>query len=112
MRTSTHLIVGLVFAVAAAVITPPDRISQISVMLEMVAVYGLLLFIVSRFKSFARTPERMKTVIVVLVCLVAIAVACATTFFAGYQQVKTRYHKLLQEQWERDDSAASVEAIE
>ena len=112
MKTSTHLIVGLVFAVAAAVITPPDLISEIFAMLVMVAVCGLLLFIVSRFKSFAETPERMKTVIVVLACLFSIAVMCAATFFAGYQQVKTRYHKVLQEQSERADSVAPVEAVE
>ena len=112
MRTSTHLIVGPVFAVAAAVITPPDLISQISLMLEMVVAYGVLVFIVSRFKSFAQTPERMKTVILVLICLLSIAVTCATMFFVGYQQVRTRYYRVLYEQSERVDSADPPEAVE
>ncbi len=109
MRTSTHLIVGLVFAVVAAVMTPPDLISQIFLMLEMVAVYGPLVFIVSRFKSFAQTPERMKTVIVVLVCLLAIATTCAATFFQYSRQTNVRYHELLYEQSEPLGSAAPPE---
>ena len=112
MRTSTHLIVGLVFAVAAALITPPDLISRVFVMFEMVVAYGVLLFIVSRFKSFAQTLERMKTVIVVLVCLLSITVTCAATFFQGYCQTNVRYHKLLYEQSEPLGSAAPSESVE
>ena len=36
------LIVLLVLAVAAAVITPPDVISQLFVIVEMLIIYGLL----------------------------------------------------------------------
>jgi tellurite resistance protein TehA-like permease len=108
----TLLVVGLVIAVAAALITPPDLISQIFAMLVMVAVCGLLLFIVSRFKSFAETPERMKTVIAVLVCLLSIAVMCAATFFTAYRRASIRYHELLYEQSEPVASADQPEGVE
>ena len=112
MTASTHAIVILVFLVATTILAPPDTICQISAMIEMAVAYGVLLFIVSRFKSFAQTPQQMKTVIFALLCLLAIATKSTTTFFAAYRRASIRYGELLHERSERVDSAASVEGVE
>lgn len=96
-------IVLLVFAVAAAVITPPDVISQLFVIVEMVIICGLLIFIVSRFKSFAQTPESIKRLIMVLVCLLSITISYSVTLFQYC-------HRLKVEQSERSTSKEQTKA--
>ena len=108
----TLLVVVLVFAVVSALVTPPDLISQITVMLEMAAVFGLPLLIVSRFKSYSQTPEQMKMVIVALVCLLSIAITCATLFFTACRNARMEYHELLYEQSQHADSKAPPQRAE
>jgi hypothetical protein len=78
VRISTLTIVGLFFLVAAAFITPPDAISQLTAALGMAVIYVLLTLAISRFKSFVQTPATMTKVITVLVCLLSVAVIYAT----------------------------------
>jgi lysylphosphatidylglycerol synthetase-like protein (DUF2156 family) len=87
------LIVLLVFAVAAAVITPPDLISQITVIVAMLIIYGLLIFIVSRFKSFAQTPKSIQRLIMALVCLLSITISYSITLFLYYHQLRVEHSK-------------------
>lgn len=78
MKTGMRIItLLLVFSVASAILTPPDVISQIFLMLQMVIVCGVLVFIISRFKSYGQTPESIKKLIMVLVCLVSIIIPFA-----------------------------------
>jgi hypothetical protein len=87
------LIVLLVFFVAAAIMTPPDVVSQITLVVVMVIIYGLLIFIVSRFKSFAHTPQSIKSLIMALVCLLSITMSYSISSLGYYQ----RYHQLRDE---------------
>ena len=50
-------IIVFIFFVVAAIMSPPDIVSQITLVFIMVIIYGILVFIVSRFKSYAETPE-------------------------------------------------------
>jgi len=70
-------IIVLVFSIVAALITPPDLLSQIVVIVEMVIVCGFLTFIISRFKSFKQTPESIKKLIIIMVCLLSITITCS-----------------------------------
>lgn len=81
MKISTLLIAGLIFIIASAIITPPDPISQIIVLFEMIIVFGFLTFIISRFKSLKRTPEAIKKLIIVMVCLLSITISYSVTLF-------------------------------
>ena len=88
MKTSTLIIMLIAapyaFLVVAAILTPsPDVVSQIAMALMMTVICGILTFIVSRFKSFGQTPESIKRLIVVLVCLLSITTAYSFTSFVG-----------------------------
>jgi hypothetical protein len=81
MKTSTLratvVTVPIVFAFVSAILTPPDVVSQIFLMAQMLLVAGVLAFIVSRFKSFAQTPENIRRLLIVLVCLLSILIPFA-----------------------------------
>lgn len=85
MKTSTLIVtlimVLIVFPLAGAILTPPDVISQMALAIPMMVIYGILTFIVSRFKSFGQTPESIKRLIVVLVCLLSITMVYTITSF-------------------------------
>ena len=83
-------IVMFAFFVAAAIMTPPDVVSQITLVIVMVIIYGILVFIVSRFKSFVQTPENIRKLITALVCLLAITMSYSITSLGYY----SRYHRL------------------
>ena len=104
MKISTLLIVGLTFLVAAAIITPPDLISQIIVIFEMLIVCGLLAFIISRFKSFKQTPESIKKLIIVMVCFLSITISYSVTLFLYCHQKMAVNRNLSTEQSEIVDS--------
>ena len=87
------LTVLLIFAVSAAIITPPDLLSQITVIVAMLIVYGLLIFIVSRFKSYAQTPQSIKRLIMVLICLLSITISYSITLFLYYHQLRVEHSK-------------------
>ncbi len=106
MRTSTFIrawIFLLVFSIAAALITPPDVISQIVVIVEMVIVCGFLTFIISRFKSFKQTPESIKKLIIVMVCLLSISISYSVTLFQQCYQLRIANNDLRTEQSEQVD---------
>lgn len=84
------LIVLLVFYVVAAIITPPDALSHLVVIVEMLIIYGILRFIVSRFKSYTQTPQNIKKLIMVLICLLSMTIACSIAFF----DYRRSYHRL------------------
>ena len=88
------LVILLVFSIVAALITPPDLISQITLMLEMLIVCGFLTFIISRFKSLKQTPESIKKLIIVMVCLLSISITCSVTFFMRCHQMRTANNNL------------------
>jgi len=108
MKISTLIISGIifffVFSVAAAIITPPDLISQITVIVEMVIVCGFLTFIISRFKSLKQTPESIKKLIIVMVCLLSISISYSVTLFMQCYQLRIINDDLRTEQTEQVDS--------
>lgn len=75
------LIILLVFSIVAALITPTDVISQVIVIVEMIIIYGFLTLIISRFKSLKQTPESIKKLIIVMVCLLSISISSSITLF-------------------------------
>jgi Sec-independent protein secretion pathway component TatC len=93
-------IILVVFSIVAALMTPPDLISQIVVIFEMVIVCGFLTLIISRFKSLKQTPESIKKLIIVLVCLLSISITSSVTFFMRCHQMRIDYHNLRTQQSE------------
>lgn len=83
----------LIFAVSAAIITPPDVVSQLVVIVEMVIIYGLIWLIVSRFKSLAQTPQDIKKLITVLVFLLTITITYSITLFQYHYQLRAEHSK-------------------
>lgn len=86
MKSSTLLIVAFImvvfiFPIVAAILTPPDVISQVVLMSVMTLIGGILAFIISRFRSFAQTPQSIQRMIIVLVCLLSITAAYSATSF-------------------------------
>ena len=81
MKISSLLAAGLTFVLATSIITPPDLISQITVLFEMLIVCGILTLIISRFKSFKQTPISIKKLIIVMVCLLSITISYSITLF-------------------------------
>jgi ABC-type transport system involved in cytochrome c biogenesis permease subunit len=88
------LIILLVFSIVAALITPPDVISQFVVIFEMVIICGFLAFIISRFRSLKQTPESIKNLIIVLVCLLSISISCSLTLLMNYHRLITSINDL------------------
>jgi len=88
------LVILLVFSIVAALITPPDLISQLTLIFGMLIVCGLLTFIISRFKSLKQTPESIKKLIIVMVCLLSISITCSVTFYMRCHQMKIAYNDL------------------
>ncbi len=106
MRISTLTrawIILLVFSIVAALITPPDVISQIIVIFEMIFIYGLLTLIISRFKSLKQTPESIKKLIIVMVCLLSISISSSVTLFMQCYQLSIANDDLRTEQSEQID---------
>ena len=93
MKIWMLIIVGviflLVFSVAATLITPPDPASRIVLVFEMVIICGLLTFIISRFKSLKQTPESIKKLIIVMVCLLSVTISYSVTLFQCLCQLGT-----------------------
>ena len=102
-RLTRAWIILLVFSIAAALITPPDVVSQVVVIFEMVFIYGLLTFIISRFESLKQTPESIKKLIIVIVCLLSISISCSVTLFMQLYQLRTANDDLRTEQPEQVD---------
>jgi len=102
-RLTRVWIILLVFSIAAALITPPDVVSQIVVIFEMLIVYGLLTFIISRFKSLKQTPESIKKLIIVMVCLLSISISCSVTLFTQCYRLSIANDDLRTEQSEQVD---------
>ena len=73
-------ILGIVFLIAAAIITPPDIVSQLVVAAEMAIVYGVVILIVRRSESFKKAPETKKRAIVIGVCLFSVLAGCCRMF--------------------------------
>ena len=87
MKTSTLIVtlitVLIILPLVAAILTPTqDVVSQVALMLVMAVVCGVLAFIISRFKSFGPTPQSIKRLIIVLVCLLSITTAYSVMSFA------------------------------
>jgi hypothetical protein len=57
--------------VLAYMLAPSDLILEIVLGLEAAFVCGLLIFIITRFKSFRETPIHMKRIMLGLVCLLS-----------------------------------------
>jgi prolipoprotein diacylglyceryltransferase len=89
----THIVV-FVFFVVAVILAPPDFISQIFLAVQMVIIYGVLRFIVSRFKSYAQTPENIKKLITVLICLLSITITSSIFFFQAYCGLNKSYQQM------------------
>jgi len=86
MRISTlvgRFVIGLIaLSFVAAILTPtPDVVPQIALMIMMGVVLGILAFIVSRFKSFGQSPQSIKKLIIVLVCLLSITTGYSAMSF-------------------------------
>jgi hypothetical protein len=98
------LIIPFVFFVVAAIMTPPDVISQLVFFVEMLIIYGVLRFIVSRFESYPQTPESIKKLIIVLLCLLTITMISSFYFFQCYCSSRKSYDKLEAEHSNRPTS--------
>ncbi len=98
---TTVIMVILIFPVTGAIITPPDVISQVVVVFEMMIIYGVMLFIVSRFKSLKQTPENIKRLIIVLVCLLSISTIYTVTLFGCCRGLQKRIEQSKQVESER-----------
>jgi hypothetical protein len=83
-----------IFVITAAILTPPDIVSQITLVVVMVIISGLLLFIVSRFKALAQTPKCIKYLILALVCLLSMTITSSMMFFQGSYHLKKSYRQL------------------
>lgn len=88
------LIVLLVFFVVAVMLAPPDLISQIFLAVQMIIVYGILRFIVSRFRSYAQTPESIKKLTTALLCLLSVTITSSMYFFQCYYGLNKSYRQL------------------
>ncbi|MCP4612333.1 MAG: hypothetical protein GY845_26855 [Planctomycetes bacterium] len=88
------LIVPLVFCVTAAILAPPDPITQISLAVEMLIIYGILRFIVCRFKSYTQTPQDIKKFIIALICLLSITITSSEMLFRRYYHLNKSYRQL------------------
>ena len=93
----------LVFSIVAALITPPDVMSQITLIFGMLIVCGLLTLIISRFKSLKQTPESIKKLIIVMVCLLSISITCSIFLFHQCYQLRIINNDLRTEQSEQVD---------
>ena len=87
-------IVFMIFCIVAAIMAPPDAISQLTLAVFMAIIYGILWFIVSRFKSYTQTPESIKKLIIVLICLLSITITSSIFFFQGICGLKKSYRQL------------------
>jgi predicted membrane protein len=91
------LVVPFVFFVIAAIITPPDVISQLTLAFEMLIIYVILWFIVSRLRSYAQTPQDIKKLITFFICLLSITIASSLTFYQYYIHINKSYRQLKDE---------------
>jgi multisubunit Na+/H+ antiporter MnhB subunit len=80
------IILLFVIPVAAEVLTPPDLASQLTLTVAMAILYGILAFAISWFKSFKETPQTIKNVITVLLCLLSISTICCAML------LQSQYH--------------------
>jgi len=85
------IVLLVVFPIAASIISPPDFVCQITLAVEMVIVYGFLTLVISRFKSLAQTPENVKKLIFILVCLLSISIVYCVTLFLYLHQMKIEF---------------------
>jgi hypothetical protein len=94
MKKLTLIVVALImvmfiFPIVAGILTPPDVISQVFLMSIMTLIGGILALIISRFKSFRQTPESVKKLIIVFVCLLSITTAYSVmSFMATVERVR------------------------
>jgi Sec-independent protein secretion pathway component TatC len=80
--------------ITAAILTPPDIVSQLTLVVVMVIICGVLLFIVSRFKALAQTPKSIKYLILALVCLLSMTITSSMMFLQGSHQSNKSYRQL------------------
>ena len=80
MKVSILITIILAFVLASS-LAPPDTISQIILGFEAAFVCGLLIFIITRFKSFSETPITMQKIMLGLVCLLSAIGAHWCTYF-------------------------------
>ncbi len=100
------IVLLIVFPIAAGVISPPDLISQIIIAVQMIIVYGVLSLVISRFKSLAQTPETIKKLIFVLVCLLSITIVTSVTFVQYNYRARVELNK------RTNSSTTQVQAVE
>jgi hypothetical protein len=70
----------------------------------MFIICGVLIFIITRFKSFAKTPQRIKCLILAMVCLLSITITSTIFLFMRCHGLGKSYLKLKNEHSERSDS--------
>jgi len=91
-------IIVFIFCITAAIMTPPDIVSQLTLVVIMVIIYGLLILFVSRFNSYAQTPESIKKLITILICLLSITLSCSVlslSYYSRYHRLKAEHSKCL-----------------
>jgi hypothetical protein len=100
--TKAYIILSL-FIIVAVVVTPPDVVTQVVFIVEMIIIYGLLTLIISRFKSLKQTPESIKKLIIVMVCLLSITITCSVNFFMQCYRLRIANDDLRTKQSEKAD---------
>ena len=78
----TILIILSIFPIVAAIITPPDVVSQLILAAEMAIIFGVVIFVISRLKWFTESPETRKRTVTIAVCLFSIFVGFCRIFIA------------------------------
>ena len=102
-RLTRAWIILSIFTIVAAIITPPDVVSQITLIVEMIIVCGFLTFFISRFKSLKQTPDNIKKLIMVMVCLLSISISCSFNLFMQCHYLRIANNDLRTEQPEQVD---------
>ena len=94
------IIIFLIFSFASGIISPPDLISQVTLLVAMLIVFGILIFIISLFKSYKQTPESIKRLIIVMVCLLSVSTIYSLHFFYCFYHTNKEIIKLRAERSE------------
>jgi len=68
-------IILIVFFIAAAILSPPDVISQLTLAIPMIIIYVVLRLVVPQFKSFKQTPTNVIALKMAYMCFLSIIMA-------------------------------------
>ena len=74
LKTETRIVLLILF-ISAAILSPPDVVSQLTMAIPMLIIYVILRIFVSRFKLIEQTSRNINMSTIVLICLLSIIVS-------------------------------------